>query len=250
MEGKKDIIPVRCWWFDGTHHFYQYKSGKTGFFHSLNVLRLARGRYGAWPSTNHICSSWKRRQKAHCAVTRPAREVGDERSYNSRRNPGKKMASTSLIEKESPDEEDLVKAPRKRPLRFATRQLQVLLKPKKFNDFEDLTAQATSGDASSVVASTKNKRKPLKVQSSNFNIYLSSITTWFFQSNSGRDLLRSFLQFRLRYPTWLIIQRPLNSTWFYLRWTSQFVYSVPKRFIMCTRAYSNIVLKVFLKFFF
>ena len=147
------------------------------------------------------------------------------------------MASTSLIEKESPDEEDLVKAPRKRPLRFATRQLQVLLKPKKFNDFEDLTAQATSGDASSVVASTKNKRKPLKVQSSNFNIYLSSITTWFFQSNSGRDLLRSFLQFRLRYPTWLIIQRPLNSTWFYLRWTYQFVYSIPKRFIMCIRAY-------------
>jgi len=69
----------------------------------------------------------------------------------------------SLIEMESPNDEDLLKAPRSRPLWLATRQLQLLLSSDKFYGFEDLTAQTIGSDATAVVTPTKHKRKSLKV---------------------------------------------------------------------------------------
>ena len=87
---------------------------------------------------------------------------------------------------ESPNDEDLLKAPRSRPLWLATRQLQLLLSSDKFYGFEDLTAQTIGSDATAVVTPTKHKRKSLKVMP-NLNIYSEITIGRVFVSHSISD---------------------------------------------------------------
>ena len=102
------------------------------------------------------------------------------------------MASMSLIEMESPNDEDLLKAPRSRPLWLATRQLQLLLSSDKFYGFEDLTAQTIGSDATAVVTPTKHKRKSLKVMP-NLNIYSEITIGRVFVSHSISDWIAFLL---------------------------------------------------------